>query len=87
MLQQKRPEDVVVATGKSTTVGEFVDLAFRLVGLDWREHVIIESQVARPRDIFISRANPEKANEKLDWKPKFGVREILQEMLHTKYGA
>jgi GDPmannose 4,6-dehydratase len=44
MLQQERSDDYVIATGESYKLAEFIEIAFRLVGLDWREYVAIDRQ-------------------------------------------
>ena len=49
MLQQDRPEDFVVGTGQTHTVGEFVERAFGHAGLDWRRYIVIDSQLRTPR--------------------------------------
>ena len=51
MLQQPEPDDYVVATGEMHTVREFVEEAFRLVGLDWQEYVEIDARYFRPTEV------------------------------------
>lgn len=64
-LQQRQPDTYVIATGESYTLEEFVAAAFNYLGLDWREHTIIDTSLLRPTDIAIGRANPRKAAEVL----------------------
>src|SRR6476619_5670895 len=77
MLQQEKPETYVIATGKSHRLEEFVDAAFAEVGLQWRDHVDIDKKLYRPADITFTSANPTRANEKLGWKAKAGMREVV----------
>ena len=81
MLQQPRADDFVIATGKTTSLNEFVEKAFELVGLHWQDHVKTDAGLFRPTDIAVSRVNPTKANQHLGWKAQFGVKEIIQGMM------
>jgi GDPmannose 4,6-dehydratase len=67
MLQQNHPDDFIVATGKTHSLLEFVDTAFRCVGLEWGKYVSYDEKLLRPTDIAVSKANPQKAKEKLSW--------------------
>lgn len=80
MLQQVLPEDFVVATGITHTLEQFVDRAFNVVGLDWRNYVQVDKSFFRPLDIQHSRANPAKANEKLGWKSRHSLDDIIRLM-------
>ena len=80
MLQQVVPEDFVVATGITHTLEQFVDRAFNVVGLDWRNYVQVDKSFFRPLDIQHSRANPAKANEKLGWKSRHSLDDIIRLM-------
>lgn len=80
MLQQEKPETYVIATGQSHKLEEFVDAAFSEVGLQWRDHVDIDQRLYRPADITFASANPTRANEKLGWKAKAGMREVVAMM-------
>ena len=45
MLQKKKPDDFVVATGKQHSVREFAKLAFAVAGLDYRKHIVIDKNL------------------------------------------
>jgi len=81
MMQQSEPDDFVIATGKTTSLNEFVAAAFEVVGLDWRKHVETDEGLFRPTDIAVSRVNPAKANRVLGWKADSGVKEIIRGMM------
>jgi GDPmannose 4,6-dehydratase len=81
MLQQERPESYVIATGKSHTLEEFVDRAFAEVGLDWRDHVDTDERLFRPADITFASANPARAAERLGWKAKATMPEVVAMMV------
>lgn len=80
MLQQDKPETYVIATGRSHRLEEFVETAFTEVGLQWRDHVDIDQRLYRPADITFASANPSRANERLGWKAKAGMRDVVAMM-------
>ncbi len=84
MLQQEQPDDYVIATGDTYGLDEFVEEAFRVVGLDWREHVVIDASLLRPTDLTIGRANPGKAKKDLDWVAKSSMFDVVKFMVEEK---
>lgn len=84
MLQQDSPADFVIASGETNTLEEFVAEAFVTVGLNWRDHVVTDPSLLRPSDIMISRANPTRAYEKLGWRARYKMRDVVRMMMgHT----
>ena len=81
MLQQAEPEDFIIATGQSHSLESFVDLSFSALGLNWQDHVEQSSDLMRPTDLAISKANPSKAFSKLGWKAEKSLEGIVAEML------
>ncbi len=77
MMQQQTPDDFVVATGRSHPLEEFVREAFALHGLDWRRHVEQDRSLFRPADLPVSRADPRKAAERLGWRARSGMAEVV----------
>ena len=77
MLQQEQPSDYVIATGQSHTVKEFVDAAFKAVGLDWHDHVDIDKSLFRPNDIAHSCGNAAKARRELGWEAQTRFDELV----------
>lgn len=65
MLQQQNPEDYVIATGHTFSLQEFVEAAFDLQKLNWRDHVVLDLGLLRPSDILKNSANPSKARKQL----------------------
>ena len=80
MLQQRTPENFVIATGETNSLEDFVSVAFNEVGLDWKNHVELSEAFQRPSDIQISCADPSKAAEKLGWVAKRKMRDVIKEM-------
>src|SRR5688500_6565311 len=69
MLQQDEPDDFVIATGRTTSVKRFCELAFAAAGLDWEEHVFQDPRYMRPAEVDLLIGDPSKAKAKLDWEP------------------
>ena len=84
MLQQDRPEDYVIATGKTYSLEDFVAESFRIFDMDWKEYVTVNDAFKRPTDITLSRANPEKANNKLFWEARTSMPDVVRKMMNGK---
>jgi GDPmannose 4,6-dehydratase len=83
MLQQKRPDDFVIASGESHSVREFVELAFEEVGLDWTKYVTQDERYMRPADVPELRGDAAKAHKVLKWKPKCSFRDLIKIMIEA----
>jgi GDPmannose 4,6-dehydratase len=81
MLQQDKPEDYVVATGRTTSVREFCELAFAHVGLKMDNHIVVDARYMRPAEVEILLGNPTKAREKLGWRPETTLETLVAEMV------
>jgi GDPmannose 4,6-dehydratase len=81
MLQQDSPDDYVVATGETHSVREFLEEAFSYVGLDWREHVVVDPKFFRPSEVDLLLGDPTKAQKALGWERKVGFRELVRMMV------
>jgi GDPmannose 4,6-dehydratase len=84
MLQQDQPDDYVIATGKIHSVLEFLELAFKTVGLDYRHYVQTDPKLIRPGDgeiVLVGDAS--KAGKKLHWQPKISFETLVQEMVES----
>ncbi len=81
MLQQKKPDDYVIATGETHTIREFAELAFKYAGLDYKKYVVIDKNFYRPADVNILMGDYSKAKKKLDWRPKVKFEELVKMMI------
>jgi len=81
MLQQDEPDDYVIATGETRSVGEFVEEVFTLLDLDWREHVEVDPRYFRPAEVDLLLGNASKAARKLGWKPKVAFQQLVKMMV------
>ncbi len=82
MFQQSKPDDYVIATGETHSVREFLEEAFKYVGLgDWRSYVEIDPRYFRPAEVEILVGDASKAREKLGWQPKIKFKELARIMI------
>ena len=81
MLQQSKPADYVIGTGKNHTVLEFVEKAFKYVDLDWREYVVSDSTYFRPSEKNHWLADISKAKKDLNWQPEVSFEDLLEMMM------
>jgi GDPmannose 4,6-dehydratase len=82
MLQQKKPDDYVVATGKSFSIKYFLREAFSVVGItDWEDYVGIDERFMRPAEVDCLRGDYSKAKEKLGWEPKVSFKKMVEMMV------
>jgi GDPmannose 4,6-dehydratase len=81
MLQQDTPDDYVVATGRTTTVRDMIEIAFRHVGLKPNDFVTINPAFMRPAEVEVLLGNPAKAKAKLGWVPKTTLEQMIVEMV------
>ena len=77
MVQLDTPEDLVIATGSSHSLEEFVAAAFAVHGLDWRDHVDESRDLFRPTDISYSRGSPLRAGQVLAWSAAYGMTAVV----------
>ena len=79
MLQEKEPDDYVIATGVTTTIKQFIGMVENAIGKKIK--VIIDKEYKRPNDVHCLRGNPEKARKKLGWKNDVTVEELVNIMV------
>ena len=84
MLQQKEPDDYVIATGILHTVRELLEFAFECVGLDYRNHVVSSSDHLRPVETIPLVGNYGKAESDLGWKPKISFNQMIKTMVEAE---
>ena len=82
MLQQDKPGDYVISTGETHSIREFLDCAFKHVGItDWEKYVGQDPRFMRPSEVELLRGDSTKAYEKLGWKPKTSLKEMVGKMV------
>jgi len=83
MLQQDKPDDYVIATGRTTTVRDMCRIAFSHVGLDYQKYVAVDPQFLRPAEVDVLLGNPRKARERLGWAAKTSLEELIAMMVEA----
>lgn len=81
MLQQKEPDNYVVATGISHSVKDLVRVAFETVGLDWEKYVKVDQNLVRPAEVDHLLGDASYAKKKLGWKPKVFFEQMIKMMV------
>ena len=82
MLQQPRPDDYVMATGRSCSVREFCQLSFEHAGIsDWESYVKVDPRYYRPAEVHTLRGDASKAKRVLGWEPKLTVPDLVRVMV------
>ena len=82
MLQQDEPDDFVLATGKTHSIKEFLDLAFKEIGItDWKGYVKQDPRFMRPAEVDVLRGDATKALKELNWQPKVNLAEMVKIMV------
>lgn len=81
MLQQNTPEDYVIATGKTHSVKDLVELAFGYVGLNWKDFVFVDEKLHRPAEVHELKGDFSKAKRRLGWQPTMSFEDLIKTML------
>ncbi len=81
ILAQDEPVDLVVGTGEAHSVRDFLDEAFAVVDLDWRDHVEIDPRFYRPAEVDYLQADPSEAKRILGWEAEITFSELVREMV------
>jgi GDPmannose 4,6-dehydratase len=83
MLQQDSPKDLIIATGKSYTLEQFVSMTFSKLNLDWKNYVDLDEELTRPSDVLISCGSPKLAKHVLGWQYSTTIEQIIDRMLNS----
>ena len=81
MVQQDEPDDYVICTGKTHSVRTLCDLAFEHVGLDYRDHVVVDERFIRPAEVDLLVGDSSKAVAAFGWQPKTSFVELVRLMV------
>ena len=84
ILQNDKPTDYVIATGKDYSVRDFIDLAFKVIGInDWKKYVKIDPKFYRPAEVDVLRGDYTKAKQELGWEPKTSLEQMVIKMVKS----
>ena len=81
MLQQRQPDDYVIATGETHSVKEFIEETFRFLDMDWEKHVEIDPRYLRPTEVDLLQGDFSKAEKELGWKPRSRFKDLVRLMV------
>lgn len=81
MLQLDEPEDLVIATGESLTVQDFLEASFSHANLDWKNYVKFDDQYLRPAEVDSLIGDATRANQIIDWKATVGPTKLSEIMV------
>ena len=81
MLNNKKPKDYVISTGKHYSVRDFAKLAFKLVNLDYKKFIKTDKKFYRPSDVETLLGDCKKAKKELKWKPKYNFHQLVENMV------
>jgi GDPmannose 4,6-dehydratase len=84
ILRHPTPDDYVIGTGEDHSIQEFCEIAFRSVGLDWTDYVSVDPKLIRKTDSHYTRANPDKLQSVLGWRPKVTFPELVAIMVQAQ---
>ena len=84
MLQQNEPKDYVIATGKTHSIRDFLDISFNEVGISkWEHYIKQDPRFMRPAEVDVLRGDPTKAKNELRWVPKTPFKELVKRMVDS----
>jgi GDPmannose 4,6-dehydratase len=84
MLQQSKPDDYVIGTGRLRTVGDLCEVAYAYVGKDWSEYVTTDARFLRPSETGSTVADASKARRELGWQPTIRFEAMMAEMVDAQ---
>ncbi len=82
MLQQDTPDDYIIATGEKHSIRDFLDAAFKCIGItDWNSYIKQDPRFMRPAEVDVLRGDYTKAKTYLGWEPKTSFNELVEKMV------
>ena len=85
--QEDQPDDLVIATGETHSVREFLEIAFGSLSLDWQEFVRHDPKYFRPAEVDMLQGDPGQARTVLGWEPKVTFKELARLMVDADLEA
>jgi len=82
MLQQDTPDDYVIATNETRSIREFLEEAFKVIGItDWESYIKQDPKFMRPAEVDVLKGDYNKANTNLGWTPKTSFSDMVKKMV------
>ncbi len=83
-LQQEQPNDYLIATGKTSSLRDFLDMTFSCIGLNYENYLVVKNSLLRPLDIKRTLCDPNSTQSKLNWQAKKSLQEVITEMMYSQ---
>ncbi len=82
MLQQDNADDYVIATGETHSIREFLDVAFKYIGIDdWKSYIKQDPRFMRPAEVDVLRGDYTKAKTQMGWDPSTSFETLVKKMV------
>ena len=81
LLNYEHPEDIVISTGKAHSVRELCEVVFKELGLNYKDHIVINKRFFRPQELAYLQGDSRKGRKMLNWEPEFTFRTLLLDMM------
>ena len=85
MLQQEKPKDYIISTGKAKSVQYLLSYVFSKLSLDIADHVRIDQRYQRPEELDFLRGDSSESQKELNWKPEYDFEMLIDEMIEEAY--
>jgi GDPmannose 4,6-dehydratase len=85
MLQQDRPDDFVIATGRTHSIRDLLTLAFDHVQIPWQSHVELDPRYCRPSEVDLLLGDASKADDVLGWRPETTFEQLIELMVASDW--
>ena len=82
LLEQPKPEDIIISTGKAHSVKQLCEVVFNKLNLDYRNHVVINEKFIRPEELPYLQGDSSKGRKLLNWTPKYDFEGLLSDMIN-----
>ncbi len=83
MMQHKKPDDWVLATGETYTVRDFLKITFKKLNLNWEDFVEVSERYFRPNEVDYLLGDSSKAKKVLNWSPRTSFEELVDLMIES----
>jgi GDPmannose 4,6-dehydratase len=87
ILQHREADDYVIGSGECHRISEFAELAFKHLGLDWRDYVKSDPKFMRPAEVEHLCADARKAHQQLGWQPTVSFEGLVAMMVESDLKA
>lgn len=81
MLQHDKPDDFVVASGRTVSVRYLCDYAFSKLGMNYLDHVVVDPRFYRPEELKYLKGDSSKAKTILGWEPQISFEQMIDRMI------